>query len=149
MTIENPKLVFSLLMFGIALWLLYCIKRLSAKRKLETFESSPEIATIFQDTPWYLNLNLGALMFSFFWLVANGFWGWSVIYLILGSIFWPAAILLSIILFLIGNQVSWKNGQRWGNNYEEFASMQDFWNSLGVVVLIISGFITLLIKVGL
>lgn len=149
MTIENPKLVFALLMLGIMFWLFYCVKLLGSKRKLECIESTPELASIVRDTPWHLNLNLGAMMFSCFWLIANGFWVWAIIYLVLSSIFWPAALVISIILFLIGNQISWRDGERWGNNYYEFASMQFFWNCLAAIVLIISGLVILFIKVGL
>lgn len=98
----------------------------------------------FHDTPWYRQLNLGALTLTPLWLLANGFWLVSLMYLWISFVVPPLAIVFSIILLFKGTALAWGDGDRWGGDLATFLNEQYFWSFLSLALILAWSVIVLL-----
>lgn len=145
MSNHNSTVYTTLLLIIIAIWFVACVWLSAKNRKIQCLEYQPNLQRIFQTMPWYKKLNIGAFGLSPIWLFSNGFWITAILYLIISVVFWPIALLLSILLLFVGSEISWKDGNRWGNNFYEFSNLQYFWSTLTTLIYII-GLILFILK---
>ena len=138
MTGELPTYIYTLAATFITVWAIGCFYLIFRLKKRNCVHAEPEFADFFVSEPWYRKLNLGACLLSPLWLFANGFWILAIIYLVVGAIFWPLALLFSLLLLFIGTEISWGNGTRWGDDYYTFSNEQHFLSVIAIVYVIAS-----------
>lgn len=82
-------------------------------------------------------LSWGALVFTPFWLVRNGFWLTTILYVLCAIFVWPIAHIIAFLFFFLGIKWSWSKGQRW-RSYEEFCSSRFTWDYLALLSLAVA-----------
>ncbi len=82
--------------------------------------------------PWYRHLNIGAMLISPVWLLANNLFGLFLLYILL-CVFVPwSCMAFSLVMLVAGTRISWAGGARWGHDVERFKDEQYFWSFLSV-----------------
>ena len=79
---------------------------------------------------WITRRNWGALVFTPFWLLRNGFLLSLIVFCLLGWWHPWATVPVSALFMLAGNRWSWGDGTRW-SDIESFAESQHLWDFLG------------------
>lgn len=136
--------VFSIGILTTAIVFLSMLRVAWKRRPKNNFPEQASFNNTFHSARWYNKLNLGAFVFTPFWLFINGFWVSALAYL-LTSFYLPLiGLLISVFLFFNGSSLSWCDGRRWGNDVEAFLDEQLFWSYLSWFILLVASIIFLL-----
>ncbi len=82
--------------------------------------------------PWYKQLNVGAMLITPVWLLANNLFGLFLFYVLLCAFVPWSCIAFPLAMLVAGTRISWAGGARWGNDVERFKDEQYFWSFMSV-----------------
>ena len=126
------------------LWLCLALWRGWFRHDGPIYEEPNKSGLLGRDVRWYQDMNPGALAFSPVWLFANGFFVYSLLYVLLFMSIPLLAVVSSVALLFLGNRLSWAGGARWGYDIERFRDEQAFWSFIGIAQVVVLSFFLIL-----